>query len=146
MLSDRHDPRIRAFVSLDLGPARGFTPESLAGIKAPMMVFSAGSNLPGIDATNADSHFVAASLNLPTERTVEIADALHFSFMQLCKPGAIALIEADAPGEGMVCKGGGGRDREAIHREVADRILGFLEEVIPPAECKQPKEKGGLSC
>jgi predicted dienelactone hydrolase len=146
MLSDRHDPRIRAFVSLDLGPARGFTPESLASIKAPMLVFSAGSNLPGIDATNTDSHFVAASLNLPKERTVEIADALHFSFMQLCKPGAIALIESDAPGEGMVCKDGGGRDREAIHREVADRILGFLEEVIPPAECKQAKDKGGLSC
>lgn len=36
------------------------------------------------------------------------------------------MIEAEMPGDGIVCKDGGERSREAVHREVADKIIAFL--------------------
>ena len=71
---------------------------------------------------------LAPASHLPqgTSRYLEIADAAHFTFMQLCKPGARALIEAETPGDGVVCDDGGGRDRATIHRNTAEVIAGFL--------------------
>ncbi len=59
-----------------------------------------------------------------------VPDAMHFSFMQLCKPDAVALIEAETPGDGIVCKDGGSRSREEIHREIASVVTGFLAEAL----------------
>jgi len=39
---------------------------------------------------------------------------------------AAERIEAETPGNGIVCKDGGTRGRAAIHREVTDRIITFL--------------------
>lgn len=50
--------------------------------------------------------------------------------MQICKAGAVEMIEVERPEDGIVCKDGGGREREAIHREVADRIIAFLAKSI----------------
>jgi hypothetical protein len=52
--------------------------------------------------------------------------------MQLCKAGAIALIEEDTPGDGIVCKDGGTRGRDVIHRQVADLISVFLAKAMSP--------------
>jgi len=131
MTSDRRDPRISAFVTLDLGPARGFRPDSLTAIASPLLILAAGTDIPGIDATNRDSAFVAARVP-PAIRSYEvIADSTHFSFMQLCKPGAIDRLEADTPGDGMVCRDGGARDRLSLHRQIADRVIGFLGRALP---------------
>ncbi len=43
---------------------------------------------------------------------------------------AAALIEKEEPGNGVACKDGGVRNREAIHREVAYLVSGFLTEAI----------------
>ena len=85
-----------------------------------------------IAATNKDSAYLAKYLPAATTSYALIPDALHFSFMQSCKPGAAALIEKEAPGEGIVCKDGKGSDREAIHRQVADLVITFLGKAIPP--------------
>jgi predicted dienelactone hydrolase len=128
---DLRDDRIGAVVSLDLGLARGFVPASLAAIRIPVLVFAAGTNIVGVPA-KLESGYLMDSLPAETSRYVKIADATHFSFMQLCKPGAIDMIEEETPGDGIVCKDGGGRDRKAIHREVADAIIAFLAEALPP--------------
>ncbi|TIO08005.1 MAG: alpha/beta fold hydrolase [Mesorhizobium sp.] len=128
---DLTDVRIGAVVSLDLGLARGFTPESLAALHVPALVIGAGVDIGDMPA-KLESGYLAAKLPSATSSYIEIPDAMHFSFMQLCKPGAVALIEEDTPGDGIVCKDGGARGREAVHREVADRIIAFLERAIPP--------------
>jgi len=109
-----HDPRIRAFVSLDLGMARGFTPESLAGITAPALLVGAGIDIGDLPA-ELETGWLAQYLPSETTEMVIVPDAMHFSFLQLCKQGAEAMIEAEGPGDGIVCRDGGERGRAAIH-------------------------------
>lgn len=127
---DLQDARIGAIVSLDLGLARGFTPESLAKVDVPALIIGAGVDIGDLPA-KLESGYLASGLPKTSSRYAEIPDAMHFSFMQACKPGAVDLIEADDPGDGIVCKDGGGRDRAAIHRQVADMIATFLAKAIP---------------
>jgi len=122
---DLSDPRVGAVVSLDLGLARGFSPESLAAVHVPILIFGAGIDVGGLPAEQ-ESGYLAAGLPITMREYVVVPDAMHFSFMQLCKPGAVALIEERSPGDGVACKDGGTRGRAAIHREVVDRILTFL--------------------
>lgn len=127
---DLSDARLGAFVSLDLGLARGFSPESLTGIRVPSLVIGAGIDIGDMPAS-LESGYLAQYLPKASSTYVEIPDAMHFSFMQLCKPGAAALIEEEMPGDGIVCKDGGTRSREKIHREIGDLITAFLAKAIP---------------
>ena len=117
--------------AVDCQRSVGFAPASLAAIRVPVLVFAAGTDTVGLPA-EMESGYLMDSLPAETSRYVEIGDATHFSFMQLCKPGAIALIEEETPGDGIVCEAGGERDRAAIHRQVADAIIAFLAEALPP--------------
>jgi len=124
------DPRVKAFASLDLGLARGFTPESLAVLRVPSLLIAAGIDIGGLPS-RLETGYLADHLPETSSTYVEIPDAMHFSFMGLCKPGAAALIEKEEPGNGVACKDGGVRSREAIHREVAYLVSGFLTKAIP---------------
>ncbi|MDP9812128.1 putative dienelactone hydrolase [Rhizobium tibeticum] len=135
--ADLSDSRLGAIVTLDLGPGRGFTPQSLAAVQIPVLVLSAGEDIDpqtaqraGIAATNKDSYYLAGHLPFATTQFTLVAGALHFSFMQLCKPGAAALIEEEAPGESIVCRDGAGADRQSIHRQVSDMTLAFLARAL----------------
>ncbi|OCC02574.1 hypothetical protein BA190_23025 [Labrys sp. WJW] len=129
--ADLRDSRIGAVVSLDLGPALGFTPQSLAAVRIPVLVLAAGTPVPGIAALQQDSDYLAKALPPASTRYLPIPDATHFSFMQLCLPEAPAAIEKIAPGESFVCRDGGTRDRATLHRQIADEILAFLARVQP---------------
>ena len=128
---DLSDPRVGAAVSLDLGLARGFSPESLAALHVPILIFGAGIDVGGLPAEQ-ESGYLAAGLPISMRDYVVVPDAMHFSFMQLCKPGAEALIEAEVPGDGIVCRDGGSRGRAAIHDAVAAQITGFLSQSLTP--------------
>ncbi len=130
--SDLRDPRLGAFVSLDLGLARGFDPDDLARLRVPSLILAAGIDVGDMPA-RLESGYLAAHLPKATSAYVEIADAMHFSFMQTCKPGAADLIEAETPGDGIVCRDGGLRGREDIHDEIASRVIEFLAKAIPAA-------------
>jgi len=123
------DPRLKAFVSLDLGLARGFSPESLAAIHVPFLLIGAGVDVGGLPAA-LESGYLAEHLPKKSSTYIVIPDAMHFSFVGLCKPGAAALIEKEQPGDGVVCKDGGERSREAIHHEVAELVIGFLAKAL----------------
>lgn len=129
---DLRDPRVKAFVSLDLGFARGFTAQSLASIEQPILVMGAGVDINGDLPFQMESAHLIAQLPQDLVSSEKIADASHFSFMQKCKPGAVALLEKEAPGDEIICQDGDGRSREAIHRQVADRVSTFLAKAIPP--------------
>lgn len=119
------DPRLRAFVSLDLGLARGFTPESLNAIDTPALIIGAGVDIGDLPATR-ESGWLAEHLPSDHARLWMIPDAMHFSFMQICKPGAEAMIEEEEPGDGIVCHDGGTRSRQDIHAELTKEVLAFL--------------------
>ncbi|WP_413203633.1 alpha/beta hydrolase family protein [Rhodospirillum sp. A1_3_36] len=122
---DMRDPRIRAAISLDLGLAQGFTPDSLAVISVPVLVIAAGDTSSALP-TDLESGYLLNYLPKEGTESLRISDAAHFSFLSLCKPGATALLEDEHPGDGILCHDGGGRDREAIHKQVIDRVLLFL--------------------
>lgn len=124
---DLSDVRFRAAIALDLGPASGFLPESLQGVDVPVLVLAAGVETPEIAAIKADSDYIARHLPKATTLYREISDASHFSFMQICKPNGEKIVEELSPGEGFVCRDGGGRDRTAIHVQIAEAIIGFLK-------------------
>lgn len=124
------DPRLKAFVSLDLGLARGFSPESLARLDMPALVIGAGIDIDGLPA-KLESGYLVEHLPRPSATSVAIPDATHFAFVGLCKPGAVALIETVEPGNGIICRDDGPRGREEIHREIAFLVIGFLARSLP---------------
>lgn len=135
--ADLRDARIKAVVSLDLGFAPGFTPQSLRALGVPVLILAAQADkLADLDA-GQESGYLAANLD-PQRRQYEVVEgATHFSFMQLCKPGAEALIEEETPGDGIVCRDGSGGDRAAIHRALIPKIGRFLNSALdyrPPAD------------
>lgn len=56
------DPRVGAIVSLDLGLARGFTPESLNSITIPALIFGAGVDIGDLPA-KLESGYVATNMS-----------------------------------------------------------------------------------
>ncbi|MBK5416431.1 alpha/beta hydrolase family protein [Pseudomonas sp. TH31] len=126
LAADLSDKRVTAVVSLDLGLSRGMTDESLAALPVPTLVISAGSPSEELPA-QLESADLAKRLPQVSTRYVEINDASHFSFMSVCKPGAVALLEEAVPGDGIICGDGeDARPREAIQQQVTSLIAEFL--------------------
>lgn len=123
------DPRIKAFVTLDAGLTRGFTIDSLQKLNKPSLIIGAGVDIGDTDV-KLESGYFQQFLAKPTSTYVEIADAMHFSFIQICKSGAKALLEQENKGDAILCEDGGRRERAEIHREVSFLILGFLSKVF----------------
>ncbi|ELY4724246.1 alpha/beta hydrolase family protein [Cronobacter sp. 153480017-3] len=146
LAESQRDVRIKAVVSLDLGLARGFTLQSLAKVEIPVLVMSAGVDSDDVPAA-LESGYLTHGLPGQLARAISVPGATHFSFMQLCKPGAQAVIEAQEPGEGIVCSDGAGFSREKIHQQLTAQISGFLNQAlryqpprgdIPPGSSPQP--------
>ncbi|WP_294910175.1 hypothetical protein [uncultured Gilliamella sp.] len=120
------DPRIKAFISLDAGLTRGFTVDSLEKIKIPALIIGAGIDIDDTDA-KLESGYVQEFLPKSSSNYIIIPDAMHFSFIQICKSNALDILKQD---ESIICKDGGYRARGEIHREVTDLIIGFLSKTF----------------
>lgn len=127
--AELRDRRVGAVITLDLGLARGFDPARLAAFAVPVLVIAAGDGDGGIPAA-LESGYLAEHLPKATTRSLAIPGAAHFSFLPLCKPGAVALLEADTPGDGVVCRDGEDGRRAAVHAATINEVLRFLGE--PP--------------
>lgn len=126
----RYDNRIRAVVSLDLGPAAGFLPETLRQVDVPVLVMAAGVETPEIAAIKADSDRVAALLPKATTTYHVIPDATHLSFMQIYKEDGEKRLLEESPDEAFICRSGGGRDRAALHQEIRGAVTTFLRDAL----------------
>ena len=130
LAADLSDKRVSAIVSLDLGLSRGITDESLAALPVPTLVIAAGVPSEDLPA-ELESADLAKRLPQASTRYVEISDATHFSFMSICKPGAVALIEESSPGDGMICRDGdGARPRDVIQQQTITLITEFLAQPL----------------
>lgn len=126
--ADWRDRRVTAVVTLDLGLSRGLTDRSLAALPVPALVIAAGVPSRELPA-ELESANLARRLPAASSRYVEISDASHFTFMSMCKPGAQSVLEAEVPGDGVICRDGeNGRARDAIQQQVASLITAFLEQ------------------
>jgi len=120
-----YDPRIKKAVILDLGLARSFSIESMSKVNTPVLILGAGIDIGDLPQT-MESGYLAEHLPLFNRRYKVYEQAMHFSFMQLCKPNAIALIEEETPGDGIVCKDGAGIKRQELHNQIFKDILEFI--------------------
>ena len=127
--SSLRDERIKAVVSLDLGLARSFAVDSLATLQRPSLILAAGIDIGNLPQ-QMESGFLASHIAQPLRQYKVYPDAMHFSFMQLCKPGASALLEQEEPGDGIVCQDGGTRSREALHDDMYQEIHRFLLQTL----------------
>ena len=126
LAADLSDKRVTAVVSLDLGLSRGFTDASLAALPVPALVIAAGVPSAELPA-QMESADMAKRLPNASTQYVEIRDANHFSFMSQCKPGAAAVLDADVPGDSIICQDGeGARPRPIIQQQVITLISEFL--------------------
>ncbi|MCV2401864.1 alpha/beta fold hydrolase [Marinomonas sp. C2222] len=120
------DLRIKRVISLDLGLARGFSRESLQQLSTPSLILAAGIDIGDLPQAQ-ESGFLAEYIPDAMHEYIVYADATHFSFMQLCKEGAIEMIEEENPGDGIICQDGNQRTRYELHEKIADDILAFMK-------------------
>lgn len=120
------DLRVKAVVSLDLGLAPGFTPQSLRQINHPVLILAAQMDKVASLPAQQQSGYLADNIPSRWRQFNIVKGAAHFSFMQRCKPGAAALLNEDSPGDDIVCKDAPKFDRQDIHRELAETISLFL--------------------
>lgn len=71
----------------------------------------------GLDQPQVEeSGFLSQYIPSNNHEYIVYPDAAYFSFMQLCKPGAIEMIEEEEPGDGIVCQDGNDRSRDELHQ------------------------------
>lgn len=130
IFANNRDARIRAVVSLDLGLAPGFTPTSLNAINIPVLILAAQADRLAELPAGQESGYLAAEMN-PNRRQYEIVEgATHFSFMQLCKPGAENILNEESPGDDVVCQDGLHLKRSNIHQNLVRKISAFLNSTL----------------
>lgn len=122
---DLSDPRIQRVVSLDLGLARSFSIVSLNAIKVPTLILAAGVDIGDLPQA-LESGYIAEHVPLNSRRYKVYEKATHFSFIQGCKPGAIAMLNEEVPGDGIICKDGIGTSRDQLHQLFFNDIVRFL--------------------
>lgn len=122
---DLSDPRIHRVVSLDLGLARSFSARSLSDIAVPTLILAAGVDIGDLPQV-LESGYIAEHMPINSRRYKVYESATHFSFIQVCKPGAEVMLEDEVPGDGIICKDGKGTSRHTLHQQIVSDIVDFL--------------------
>nr|WP_086939121.1 alpha/beta fold hydrolase [Thaumasiovibrio occultus] len=131
LITPRADERISRFVSLDLGLARSFSVDSLNAIHQPILILAAGIDIGDLPQQE-ESGYLAEHLPLDSRQYKVFEHATHFSFFPRCKPNAVALLEQESPGDGMVCVDGEATTRAALHQQIFEDIFAFLDNKQTP--------------
>lgn len=116
------DRRVKAAVLVDPGLALAFDAASLKAIAIPMDFINLGS------ADTIPLGVVADKLAAiaPRGAYANVEGAIHFSFLQECKPGGAELLK-EAGEVDPICADGGSRSRADLHAELVGLIRGDLE-------------------
>jgi predicted dienelactone hydrolase len=124
--ADLREPRVKAVVAVDPGFAPSFTAASLAAVAIPVALVNLGT--PATTPVILEARPLAdAILGARLDR---VDDAVHYSFLAVCKPGAAALLAAD--GEDAFCDDApGARPRAVLHDAIAAPILDAIRHFLP---------------
>src|SRR5215831_7492745 len=117
-----HDTRIGAAVIAAPAIGFSFSPEGLAGIKAPIQLWRGDSD--EILPHPRHAHNVYEGLPVKPEYRV-VSNAGHFAFMAPCTPA----LERVAP---ETCSDPAGFDRAAFHREFNPAVVAFFKAKLRP--------------
>jgi predicted dienelactone hydrolase len=120
------DNRIKQVITLDLGLARSLSRQSLQALTVSTLILAAGVDIGDLPQAE-ESGFLAQYITKNNRQYIVYPDAAHFSFMQLCKPNAIAMLEEEVPGDGIVCQDGNERSRDELHQVMYRDIMHFLK-------------------
>ncbi len=124
---NRSDVRVTHVVSLDLGLARSFSSQSLNQIKTKTLIIAAGIDTGDLPQ-EIESGYLADQIPMGYRQYLIFDEAMHFSFIQECKPNAVAILNEEVPGDGIICKDGKDTTRNAIHNKAAREVLAFLDQ------------------
>jgi len=119
---DYRDKRVRGVVAIAPGFVEVMSDNSLKNITIPTLIIGAqeDKNIP------PSKHFYKKmKVFSKAIRYKQIADASHFSFMQICKKGALKILEKEKAA--FVCKDGAQKNREEIHKELYQDIVEFIK-------------------
>jgi predicted dienelactone hydrolase len=113
-----HEPRIRTAVLADTALNFAFTPEGLAEIQIPLLIWRSELGGAGVDPKGS----ALTANRLPGKPEIYTVPAGHFAFLPPCPPqlaAAVPRICTDVPA---------GFDRAAFHREFNASVVGFFRE------------------
>ncbi len=118
------DPRVNGAVLVDLGLASAFKPDSVKAIDIPLAFINLGSEGQIPAAVYAPPLAKLA----PNATYVRVDKADHFSFLPVCKPGAIDFLKK--VGEPDPICNDTGRPRADIHRELSGLIVTAFNKML----------------
>lgn len=124
---DIRDPRISAAFIFDLGLARGFTPKSLANIKVPTLVVSAGDFNKALPV-ELESQYLIQHMPPHTTEYISLDEATHFSFLGICKENAIALLKEEKIDDSYICENDINQ-RQLIHQLMINKIMSYMDKL-----------------
>jgi predicted dienelactone hydrolase len=123
---DSHrDARIKAIVAVDPGFTPSYDEDTLRAMKVPVLFINMGT--PAKTPEILETHYVAGLIS--GAKVVRVPDAVHFSFLGLCKPDGAKFLEQI--GDDPICTDAGGRDRAALHEDMLKATTAFLAEHLP---------------
>lgn len=122
---NHRDPRVKAVVAVDPAFTPSYAEASLKAVRVPVQFVNLGTPAatPGI----VEARFLADTI--PEARLARVPDAVHYSFLGLCRPEGPGLVAS--AGEEPICSDAGGRPRDALHADMVAIIARFLTEVLP---------------
>lgn len=125
-VEDNHrDPRIKAIVAADPALTPSYDAASLRSMKVPVLFLNMGTAASTPEVVEA--HYVAGLI--PNAKLVRVPDAVHYSFLGVCKPDADKMLAKW--GDDPICTDAGGRDRAALHADMLKATTDFLAEHLP---------------
>ncbi|MBW6423496.1 dienelactone hydrolase [Rhizobium sp. XQZ8] len=122
------DPRITGAVLVDLGLASAFKPDSVKAIDIPLAFINLGSEGQIPAAVYAPPLAKLA----PNATYLRVDKADHFSFLPVCKPGAVDFLKK--VGEPDPICNEAGRPRGNIHRELSGLIVKAFDKMLKAAD------------
>jgi predicted dienelactone hydrolase len=112
-----HEPRIRAAVLADTALNYMFTPEALAAVEIPLLIWRSELGGGGVDPKNS----ALTANSLPGKPDIHVVPAGHFAFLPPCSPQFAANLPR-------FCTDPPGFDRTAFHRDFDASVVGFFRD------------------
>lgn len=117
------DERVVKSVAIAPGYVPAILPESLENLTANTVVIGAEFDRNVPPEMQLKPYLISNSSDIFYE---EVSGASHFSFMQNCKPEAIAILAEE--GAEFVCQEAAGVDRKSIHQHIRELVTNQSKE------------------